>query len=175
MGVGASAAAAAAAASAAGAAADSPSASAAALHETLHARGVRGPGTIVVPIRCKAVLLEDCADTTLRLPAGTLATLELLRCRRVEVEIGAAVSCVRVDESEDVAITFRGSVTAEAVSVFSTGSRKVRVAAQRHPAGAGGAAEFASLLPETFHTKLVAGADAFVHAVVDSTNPWGVA
>lgn len=159
-------------AAAAAATGSASSVSAASLHESLHVRCVRGPGTIIVPARCKAVLLEDCGDMLLRLPAGALATVDLLRCRRVDVEIGASVSCVKVDDSEDISLVFLDAASTADVSVFSTGSRKVRVAAQRQKIGG---SEVSSLLPETFHTRLTAGVDAFVHTVVDHSNPWGVA
>ena len=172
-----------------------PQAAAEAMRQSVHLRGLRG-GAVTVPARAKAVLAEDCAHLTLHLPAGALAAVELLRCADVRLELGAAVSAVRVDDCVDVTLVWAGAAAADGpgvdarggpagISVFSTGSRKVRLLAARgaggdagqgdgQPDAAAAARDVSCLLPETVHTRLPVGADAFSHETVDFRNPWGV-
>ena len=152
---------------------------AAALRESVHVRFVDGGaagGCVAVRTRVKAVLLEDCASVVLRLPAGALAGVELLRCRDVTVEIGGAVSCVRLDECVDAAVVFDGDAAADGpgdapggVAVFASGCRKVRLGVRRS-----GAAEVSTMVPETVVARLPAAAQAFTHAAVTAEKPWAV-
>ena len=156
----------------------------AALRESVHVRFVDGGaagGSVSVPARCKAVYLENCARVALRLPAGALAGVELLRCRGVTVEIGAAVSVVRLDECADVAVLFDGDAAADGpgadgtgagaagVAVFASGCRKVRLGVRRS-----GGAEVATMVPETVVARLHAAAPVFDLGVVTPANPWAV-
>jgi hypothetical protein len=156
---------------------------AAALRESVHVRFVDGGaagGCVAVPARCKAVLLEDVAGVSLRLPAGALAGVELLRCRDVTVEIGGAVSCVRLDDCIDCAVLFDGDAAADGpgadaaggaagVSVFASGCRKVRLGVRRQ-----GAAEVSTMVPETVVVRLPAAASAFSHGALTAERPWAV-
>jgi len=142
-----------------------------------------GAGTVTVPRRVKAVRLEGCIGTRLALPHGAVATLELLRCERVVVQLGGAVSAVRLDDCRDVALALTaaaaaghggdGPAGAAGCSVYTSGCHSVRVAYPESGGGGGGMREVT--LPEMLHSRLLPGAGAFASTLVTPEAPWGAA
>jgi hypothetical protein len=101
---------------------------------------IRGCSHAVVRFRekARAVRIESCEGGAVALPAGAITSVELLRCRRLTLELGAPVSSVRVDDSSDVLVVARSAAARDALLVYTTGSHRVRVAAP--PVGEQGAA-----------------------------------
>lgn len=143
-------------------------------------RGVSG-GSVTVTRRVKAVRAEGCVDLRLSLPHGSVASVELLRCERVTLSLGGAVSAVRLDDCRDVALALSsaaatghggdGPAGAAGFHVLSTGCHHVRVA---FPDGGGGGAREAAL-PEMVRSVLAAGATELSHSIVSAASPWGAA
>lgn len=145
--------------------------------------------------RVKALKAEACERCTFTLAGGALATVELLRCRRVVLRLHGPVAALKVDDCNDVTVelawearagfvddsqTAEGASAAAAASaagtgfsVYSTGSHGVRVSFPVAPGP--DAPRVERLVPETLHTHFDTGSDHPATAVVDATRPWGAA
>jgi hypothetical protein len=117
--------------------------------------------------KCKALRAERLEKCVISVPFGCVASLELLRCKGVVVELGAPVACIRVDDSEKVQIAARwparvgypddsraGSAPGMGLRVYSAGSHHVTI---NFPAHDGDDAPLREhLLPEVIVTQLSA-------------------
>jgi hypothetical protein len=150
--------------------------------------------------RVKALKAEACEKCSFTLAGGALATVELLRCRRVVLRLEGPVAALKVDDCNDVTVELAwaarsgyvddsqaaaegGTSSAAAAatpaaagmgfSVFSTGSHGVRVSFPLAPGP--DAPRLERLVPETLHTHFDTASDHATTAVVDATRPWGAA
>jgi hypothetical protein len=54
--------------------------------------------------KTKAIRIEKCSQCTIRVLRGTVASIEILRCKRVIVEVNSPVASIRVDDCDDTQI-----------------------------------------------------------------------
>jgi len=66
----------------------------------LNSRG----STFTIRRKAKAIRIEKCTQCTIRVPRGTVASIEILRCQRVIVEVSSPVASIRVDDCDDTQI-----------------------------------------------------------------------
>lgn len=60
--------------------------------------------TFTIRRKAKAIRIEKCSQCTIRVPRGTVASIEILRCQRVIVEVSSPVASIRVDDCDDTQI-----------------------------------------------------------------------
>lgn len=60
--------------------------------------------TFTIRRKAKAIRIEKCTQCTIRVPRGTVASIEILRCQRVIVEVSSPVASIRVDDCDDTQI-----------------------------------------------------------------------
>lgn len=116
---------------------------------------------ILISRRVKAVRMENCEKVVVEIPYGVIATVELLRCKNVEIQLGGPISCARIDESISCSVVltnkeaicgFGGDADGSGMSgvnIFSTGSHKIRIIYTRHNGQI-----IEHLIPETIHTVI---------------------
>jgi hypothetical protein len=66
----------------------------------LNSRG----STFTIRRKAKAIRIEKCTQCTIRVLRGTVASIEILRCKRVVVEVSSPVASIRVDDCDDTQI-----------------------------------------------------------------------
>jgi hypothetical protein len=54
--------------------------------------------------KAKAIRIEKCELCTIKIPCGTVASIEILRCKRVIIEVGSPVASIRIDDCDDTQI-----------------------------------------------------------------------
>ena len=60
--------------------------------------------TFTVRRKAKAIRIEKCELCTVKVPYGTVASIEILRCKRVIVEVSNPVASIRIDDCDDTQI-----------------------------------------------------------------------
>jgi hypothetical protein len=54
--------------------------------------------------KAKAIRIEKCELCTIKIPLGSVASIEILRCKRVIIEVGSPVASIRIDDCDDTQI-----------------------------------------------------------------------
>lgn len=151
--------------------------------QAVYVRGFTG-GELELPQQVKGLRVEATERAGIHLAGGCLASVELLRCRRMTLRVDAPVAALRVDDCDDVTVELgwaarhgfddgSGATASTGFNVFACGSHGVRVSFPTGPAP--GAPRVERLLPEVLHTRFDSAHGEPSTSVVDAAAPWGAA